>query len=441
METIKPVELVTISKLIPIFKNGESANAIEVAHVIREDGNELQYDIVVQKGLYEIGDSVVYIQPDYCLPQTSIFSEYHFPGGEASRCRLGKKGRIRAIKFNLNFKGSTEPIYSFGIILPHQLVIDWLLKELSPEAVLDVNSGRVSLMDALKITKYEADDSFEKQSKGIIDGQFPGHILYKTDEPTIQNCKNAIDMAFENKEVVSFTIKKDGSSITLYYFDEDEMGICSRKMKKKMDQTYIQAYQDGDITLHRYWNKDYNDSGGCLGWKNDVTAEFFTESQAKEKFAAITAVYKDSWVDTVKKHGYERCFDYCRDNKIQLAFRGELVGAGNKGSGNKLNSDAKTGESDIYWFGIDDLSSGHAHRNHYGTEYNLEKVSHDLNLKFAEPVLEGVYDYDGIINACNEIFRQIKEETGQVIEGIVIRTKFSNNISVKYINPEYDAKS
>jgi hypothetical protein len=42
-------------------------------------------------------------------------------------------------------------------------------------------------------------------------------------------------------------------------------------------------------------------------------------------------------------------------------------------------------------------------------------------------------------STCKEIF--IKEESaGRIIEGVVIRTKNSNRISCKYMNPKYDEK-
>ena len=124
-----------------------------------------------------------------------------------------------------------------------------------------------------------------------------------------------------------------------------------------------------------------------------------------------------------------------------MALRGELTGQGNKGSGNKLNWDNKL-ERDIIWFGVDDLSSGFAKRINYSDpENNLKTLCEKLGFKYTEEINEGVYNYDGIIKYCNSVFKKIKEETGQIIEGIVIRSKYSNKLSVKYINPEYDAKS
>jgi len=428
MEKINPVEIVKVSRIIPIYKKGEAANAIEVIRV-EYMGNELQYDIVSQKGLFEIGEKAIYIQPDYCIPKTTIFNEYHFPGGDEAKCRLGKKGRIRAIKFNFSFKGDSNPIYSYGIIL-----------KITSDIQYHINEGE-DLMEFFGITKYKSDDSYgskENQNNGIIDDPFPDLILYKTDESTIQNFKNEIEEIFANNELLSFSVKKDGSSITLYYVDDTENGVCSHERKKKMNRTYIKLYKNDNEVIYKYFNKELN----IIGWYNDNTKEFFTDEEASEKFTKVIAKNKDPWVDTVKNYGYDkRFFDYCIKNNIKLAIRGELIGAGNKGGGNKLNSDAKLPKSDIYWFGVDDLSDTFAKRNHYGCEYNLEKVSKDLGLNYAEPILEGVFDYDGIIEECNKIFKKYKKEKGIIIEGIVIRTKFSNNLSVKYINPEYDARS
>ena len=95
---MKPVDVVTIEQLIPIFKNGEPATAIEVARVKDSEGTSIQYDIIVGKGLYEIGDECIYIQPDYTIPLNRLFVDYHAPQGDVKKSKLGKKGRIRAVK-------------------------------------------------------------------------------------------------------------------------------------------------------------------------------------------------------------------------------------------------------------------------------------------------------------------------------------------------------
>ena len=111
-EKVIPVDLVTVYALIPIFKEGNEANAIQVARIKNSKGEELAYDIIVGKGLWNIGDTGIYIQPDYCLPYTKHFLEYTQPGGDPAKSKLGKKNRVKAIKFNFTFENGDGPIYS-----------------------------------------------------------------------------------------------------------------------------------------------------------------------------------------------------------------------------------------------------------------------------------------------------------------------------------------
>jgi hypothetical protein len=472
---MKPVSIVTIEELLPIYKDGVPANAIEVAKIKDAEGVYIQYDVVVGKGLHQIGGKGVYIQPDYTIPMNRLFVEYHAPQGDPKKSKLGKKGRIRAIKFNLNFEGSTDPIYSYGILLPWADFFDFYRTSIEPNIVLsaeektakfdDIKIPNVStdgtfvgfsfdspdfpFQEILGVEKYVADDNLDgSQPAGMIKRDFPS-FMYKTDEETIQNHRKEIDRAYRDGEELSFTQKRDGSSLTEYFrinpisdpnqvdVKTEEFGICSRKHEKKLDQQYVAAYKDGDIILHPYFHPELK----IKGWFNDDTRAFYTAEEAAEKFESVIEEQRDAWTDTDKKFGYlEKLMNYCRANGLQLVIRGELIGAGNKGSGNKLNSDART-ESHVIWFGVDDLSSGVARRNHYGTEYNLIKVCTDLGFEYTQELFSGVFSYDEIIAKAHEYFAKVKAETGIIVEGVVIRTKFSNHVSVKYVNPEYDAKS
>ncbi|MCK9273423.1 hypothetical protein M0P65_07850, partial [Candidatus Gracilibacteria bacterium] len=177
---MKPVDIVTIEKLIPIFKNNESANAIEVARIKDSNNNSIQYDIVVGKGIYKIDDVAIYIQPDYCIPCISLFNEYYFPNNDPTKSKLGKKGRIRAIKFNFQFEDESNPIYSYGILIPFNEVKKYIITELSnspnqinvPIAIgkscdggiepqFNFWSGDFPYQEILKITKYISDDNIE----------------------------------------------------------------------------------------------------------------------------------------------------------------------------------------------------------------------------------------------------------------------------------------
>ena len=440
---MKPVEIVMVEKLIPIFKDGTEANAIQVARVKEIDGESCEFNIVVGKGLYEVGEKVVYIQPDYCVPDNDSFSEYWRPGGDEKKSRLGKKGRLRALKFNFQFEGKTDPIYSNGIIIPVHIV---MTEEVVAESVrLELENQEFELQTLLGVTKYVADDSIEgSQNAGLNQGDFP-HFMYKTDEPRIENLKSHVNKCYNEGIVLSGTLKRDGSSISLYCrrnpisTEELSYGVCTRNQEKKLDQLVVTGYiGEGGVHLRQHFDKEKF----TKGWMNDVTGEFFTTQEAQEKFLSIETEVCDSWVDTVKKHGYlDKLIEYCTLHDMQLALRGELIGAGNKGSGNKLNEDAKNSESKVVWFGIDDLSSGHSERIDYSSPYNLKNFCEACELEYTTEIFEGVFNYDMLIEKCEHDFNVIKEKTGQIVEGIVIRSKYSNSMSVKYINNEYDSKS
>jgi len=433
---MKAVDIVIVNELIPIYKNGEEANAIQVARIKDREGNSCQFNIIVGKGLYNIGDNVIYIQPDYCLPDTELFKEYIKPGNDPSKCRLGRKGRIRALKFNFTFKDDVNPIYSNGIIIPSSECAEVVSK-----ALVD---NEYDLQTELKVIKYVAEDSFDSQRSGMSKGLLPSY-LYQTDEVRIENIKEHVELVYQEGEILGGTMKRDGSSASISVrlnpistVKEYELSVCSRALEKKLDQKYVSAYKEEGVLLHPFFNKETN----IRGWMNDATNTFYTNDEAASKFEPIMTEQKDAWVDTVKKHDYlNKLLEYCKTNNVQLALRGELIGEGNKGSGNKLNADAKSGPSKIVWFGVDDLSSGHATRIHYGQKHNLKEVCEALGFEYTEELFEGKFTYDELIKKCNEYFEKVKTETGRIVEGIVIRSKYSNRLSCKFINGEYDSKS
>jgi hypothetical protein len=134
--------------------------------------------------------------------------------------------------------------------------------------------------------------------------------------------------------------------------------------------------------------------------------------------------------------------EYCKKHNVELAFRGEIYGQGLKGSGNKLNPDANKKQG-LILFGIDNLSSGFATRIHYGQPHNLELVCDELQLQYT-PLVRFFSqfrpkNYDELISFASDVFKREKE-AGRVVEGIVVRTLYSNDLSVKVMNPYYDSK-
>ena len=183
MKEIKSVEIVEITEKIVIYKNGEPANAIEVVHFKYDDGSPCGYNLISQKDLYQVGDKAIYIQPDFCLSDIALFDSFTKPNGDPKKSKLGKNSRIRAVKFNFNFDNTSDPIYSFGILLP---VIE-------VESFLHTTIDKVSdLSEVLGIVKYEEP---ETGASGMVAGDFPS-FMYKTDE---DNCFEENQLITTNK--------------------------------------------------------------------------------------------------------------------------------------------------------------------------------------------------------------------------------------------------
>jgi RNA ligase (TIGR02306 family) len=330
--TTKPVEIVTISRIIPIYKNGEEASAIQVVNF-----------------------------------------NFTAPNGDPNKSRLGRNNRIRALKFNFSFEGKSDPIYSVGILLnTNELPVELLAAE--------------DLATALGITKYEEPEDFVK---GDIKGHLPV-FLYKTSEQRCENIKEDINQILATGAAVAYSVKVDGNSFTEYFKKDAEgnwyVGICSWAVEKKI----------------------LEDS-------------------------------RDSFVRLAKSSGlHERGLEYCKKHNVELAFRGEIYGQGVKGSRNKLNPDANKKQG-LILFGIDNLSSGFATRIHYGERHNLDDVCEELRINYTSAAVFHPKNYDELISIASDIFKEEKE-AGRVIEGVVVRTVYSNDLSCKVMNPYYDSK-
>jgi hypothetical protein len=419
------VQFVTIKSLRTLYKNGEPAERIELANV-----EEHAFDIVVQKGLYNIGDKVLYVQPDYCLPlpidgqpnskAVQLFLDFTMPHGEANKSKLGKNGRIRAIKFNFQAEGSSDPIYSMGVLMPLNMI-----EEVFEDFAEDISNEFISENDfeqIFEVTKYEES---ETAHSGMAKGGLPVG-MYATDETNIKNLTR-----IEFPLFLTGTLKVDGSSITIYYKDEEHNGICSRNLEKKLDQTQIVGYTTIDGKRIR---KHYDKTANVKGWMQE--ADNFPEGY----IGAFYTVPDSSWIpiteeidDTFVKLGkpiLEKLKAYCIKNECQIALRGELCGTGLKGSGNKNNPHSKLSQQ-IIFFAVDDYETGTTRRMSLDDFYDICYI---LELNYAPIIFNRLFNsIEDLTKSCNEYFKD------NLIEGIVVKTP-NANFSAKCMNPEYDSK-
>lgn len=192
----KLVTLRKISNIEPI----KDADLIEVVSV---DG----WKIVVEKGLYKKGSSVLFFEIDSFLPiEDPRFSTFMNFGTKTFEGKTGHKVSTKRIK----------SIYSQGIVLPI---------EFFPEIEKPVSD--FDYAEKIGVLKYEKPDV--EGDFGQSKGSFPW-FLKTTDQERIQNI---YDESFGDNDDFVGTLKLEGSSTTVYYYQE-ELGFCSRTIDLKI---------------------------------------------------------------------------------------------------------------------------------------------------------------------------------------------------------------
>lgn len=388
---MQPVQIVTILQKLPLFKGETPADKIELIR-FEENG----FEVVAGKGLYEVGDSAVYIQPDYCLPDIPLFESFLRPNGDESKSMLGKVGglprRIRAKKFNFSILPNSSPVYSNGILLPKREVNAYLDSINWPVTNLDFGT-------ALQITKYEEPE--ETTKGGLKSGQTAGKWpdgLYKTDEDNINNVWGKLQFPIW----LVGTEKCDGSSVAIGLNDHFPDGfICSRNLRKRLKINKVVGRRKKTfLETLLFWTKpDLN---------------IYEEMDNDDDFVR----YGKPLLDKLKEAGL-----------MNVILRGELNGGSLKGSGNKNNPASKE-PANIKLFGVDVFENGAAQRVNpqmffnFCEKHNFQHVKLVFNQMFNSK--------EELQETCDNYFKT------NLIEGIVVRGY--EGFSAKYMNNEYDSK-
>lgn len=400
---VNPVQILTVKNKIKLFKGEEEATSIEVIQL-----EEVGFEIVSQKDLYQVGDKAVYIQPDYCLSDISLFESFLRP--TKGSCKLGSDNRIRAIKFGLH-KGDGLPVYSQGILLPIYEVYNYCMSDLNKELHESIIAKTViydltliDLAQTLKITKWEEPEG--KSSGGLnVRGSKPfPERLYKTDETNINNLWNYLETKIIYPVELVCTEKIDGSSISIGVKDGKGF-ICSRNLEKPIFIKKVVGRKKKSFLQK------------LIFWKKFDLNIYKEELNYEDDFVKYGLPYLDHII--LKTSGLK---DIC--------FRGELNGGSMKGSGNKNNPASKQ-PVNIQFFSVDFYEDFKWRK---GTDLEFRKYVNKLNLNSAPVVSKGVFESkEQIENLANNYFKT------NMIEGLVFRT-LDTSWSAKFMNPEYDAK-
>lgn len=166
------------------------------------------WNVVVGKGIHQVGDSICYLEIDSWVPH-DVAPE--LSRGNEPRVYEGVKGeRIRTMKL--------RGVVSQGYVIPLSA-----LPHLRSKMDLSVGDD---VTDILGVLKWEK--PIPAQLQGQAKGSFPSFIS-KTDQERVQNLLK--DRSYFDGEW-ECTIKLDGSSMTIYTKDGD-VGVCSRNLELK----------------------------------------------------------------------------------------------------------------------------------------------------------------------------------------------------------------
>ena len=396
------VRILTVKELVKIFKKDEEANNIELLRF-----KEVGYEIIVGKGLYQEGDKIVYIMPDYCLSDLPIFKSFIEP--EKGKSYLGnidgKPRRVRAKKFNFH-AGDGKSLYSNGIALPIEEVEEFIkieLVDLIIKLKADYNKINEYLTKELQVFKYEKPETGSKVGQAAKGG-FPKGV-YKTDETNINNVWGHIKFPIQ----LVGTEKVDGSSITIGVTDDYPDGfIASRNINKSFFEKVFAGTRKKTL-LEK-----------IMFWKSP-DLNVFKEVPSKDMFV----VHGLPYLTRIKEIGYKN-----------IIFRGELNGKDAKGSGNKHNPAAKM-PTNIQFFNADRMVNGIAVKM---TNVEFEDMC-DVHIFDSVETLfiQKFNSIEEIKEKCEKTFEYYKTERKELIEGIVLATP-DNKLSFKYMNNEYDSK-
>jgi RNA ligase (TIGR02306 family) len=187
--------------------------------------------VVDSKDKYQVGDLVVYCEPDSWIPH-SIAPFLTKPDQFPKVYKSVEGQKLRTIRL----KGQI----SQGLLLP--------VAEFFGETVIltasstDTYKEGDDVSEALGIQKWEAE--IPAQLQGQMKGSFPSFIR-KTDQERVQNVR---DLQQYRDVLFEVTEKLEGSSMTVYFRD-GESGVCSRNVELKDDgsNTFWQVAKHYDL--------------------------------------------------------------------------------------------------------------------------------------------------------------------------------------------------
>lgn len=207
-------------EIIKNIKVHPNADSLEIAEV-------LGWQTVVKKGIHKEGDKVVFITIDTIVPR------YPWSDFLADPKNPDKPIRLKNIKLRGDF--------SSGLVIP--------LSEFTPS--FEIYNVGADLTEILGITKYIKE--IPANLSGETLGDFPTHIISKTDEDNGLNDPTLVDKVLNHDPYITVTQKLDGSSITIIVEDGAITQVCTRNLSKKETENNTFWKAARKLTIPKNW--------------------------------------------------------------------------------------------------------------------------------------------------------------------------------------------
>jgi RNA ligase (TIGR02306 family) len=186
-------------EIIKKLRDHPNADRLQICEV-------LGWQVVVQKGIHQEGNTVVFITIDTILPKATWSESFSDKQNDSD-----KQIRLK----NIKLRGE----YSSGVVLP--------ISEF-PEFKDDLIGHDVTMQ--LGVVKYVKE--LPANLSGETIGDFPTQYAPKTDEDNGLNDLELVKCVLEYPSI-TITQKIDGSSITLVVENGELTHVCSRNLSKK----------------------------------------------------------------------------------------------------------------------------------------------------------------------------------------------------------------
>jgi len=195
---------------IEVIKNirpHNNADTLEIAEV-------LGWQTIVKKGVHKEGDKIVFVTIDSIVPRCQ-WSEFL-----VDQENPDKPIRIK----NIKLRGE----YSSGLVIS--------LKEFPLQFVATAVVGE-NLTELLGVKKYIKEIPVNLSGETV--GEFPTHLISKTDEDNGLNDPELVSKVLEADTHITITQKLDGSSVTIIVEDGIITQVCSRNLSKKDTESSV----------------------------------------------------------------------------------------------------------------------------------------------------------------------------------------------------------